>query len=649
MAPRNRAARVRWFLALVVAVLIVGGSVAAYGLVVRGNIAALLPWFSSPDEGPTPVPHTVTGRQTPQPIQVPAPPVAASLPVPQVRPIIFLPGITGSYLTDGTSEVWPNLAGIGSAIECSTQSVDVQQEVQIMSPLGLSAAGMPIAGSTVGVANGVVNPVDGDFGGAIAGATYTKGCGAILDVISFITDRSRSVDLNLYAAAAANAQRSGYTVVASDDAEGLSACTGNPRCFVPVGYDWRLSAESNAAAVLQIIKQILSLTGADRVDILAHSQGGLVAEAITRLPQSVGKIYRIVTLGTPYLGAPKALTDLLYQYPCEDPPQCFLSAAVVQSLVENYPGLMDLLPSADYYTAYSAISPSYSTVESQVAEGLASLTYPAVPQNMSLADAAEQMHASDDSWAPLDPSVGLLRMIGYDANDASPNCDGSSACDPYIGLAPSPGETITSAFNPDGSPAYSASPIYGDGDGTVPLFSANVYNPAAHFDDRGSGRDMYWCGLSHEGLAQYTSVWESAEAYLEGRVSYATDVLGAACPDGGLGTIATLNLVGASGKQPTGAEPPGSALIRSCSPATTAVAPTLSSITFKDDSATNQLDLYWYGPTCRETLYATIPPQMELTQMAYIGDVWHIRLRTSGVLIGTAIASATPQTIVAVT
>ena len=76
----------------------------------------------------------------------------------------------------------------------------------------------------------------------------------------------------------------------------------------PVGLDWRLSATTNARRVLTIINKVITLTGTDRVDILAHSQGGLVAEAIAHDNASAGKIYRIVTLGTPYLGAPKMLS-----------------------------------------------------------------------------------------------------------------------------------------------------------------------------------------------------------------------------------------------------------------------------------------------------------------------------------------------------
>jgi hypothetical protein len=78
----------------------------------------------------------------------------------------------------------------------------------------------------------------------------------------------------------------------------------------------------------------------------------------------------------------------------------------------------------------------------------------------------------------------------------------------------------------------------GDGDGTVTLYPASLYNPATGFDDRGSGRDLYWCGYSHLGLAQSTAVWLSAQQYLNGSQSYSADGFGAACP--GADPVGTL-------------------------------------------------------------------------------------------------------------
>lgn len=639
--PRRHRVPLGVFVGLLIGVLAAGGGVVAFGALAKGNPTALLPWAPAPS-----TPAAVTART----VSLPTPPLpTATLPQPGVRPIIFLPGIAGSYLADGTQELWPNVPGVASTLDCSLSgaSPNVATQVQLFSSLALSSDGMPLPGSTVGVANGVEEPVlpagDSTLGGVFTEESGTADCGAVLNFLAWLGGVKTSGTEYGYAATAANAKASGYVVVQSDDPQGLSVCNGNPRCFVPVGYDWRLSAEANASRVLQIIDQVLTVTGADRVDILAHSQGGLVAAAITKLPQSVGKIYRIVTLGTPYLGAPKALTELLEQTPCEDP-NCYLSPAVIQSLIENYPGAMELLPPADYYTAYSAISPSYATVEGEVTQGLAGLTSPATPQNMNLVNAAEQMHASDDAWAPLDPTVGLLRMIGYDANNASPNCDGTYLCEPpqiQIITAPATGDTIINAFNPDGSEA--SPPVLGDGDGTVPLLSANLYNPANGFDDRGDGRDMYWCGLSHMGLAQDTTVWQSAEAYLEGRTSYSEDALGAYCPDGSMGTIANLGLVLAPPSEPAGAVPPGPAADTSCSPSTATAAPVKTSITLMDDTA-GPIDLSWYDPKCAEEEYATVWPQMQLTQDTYVGQMWH--LRANGSLVGTIKAAPASQTVV---
>ncbi len=44
---------------------------------------------------------------------------------------------------------------------------------------------------------------------------------------------------------------------------------------------------------------------ATQVNILAHSMGGLVSRYYISDPVRAQKVQRLVTLGTPYLGAPK--------------------------------------------------------------------------------------------------------------------------------------------------------------------------------------------------------------------------------------------------------------------------------------------------------------------------------------------------------
>ena len=479
----------------------------------------------------------LTATAVPQ--RVSASPASAQ---PTPRPIIFLPGITGSFLsTSGGTETWPQAGNITNCVEIfppiigAPVGVDDSCVASDLAPNAFTSTGQPPAGNAVDVANGVQNPVDPTsgsgstpLGGALT-SIHTPG----IDFGLFGEGTSHYYDIT-----AENAAESGYTVVQDDSAGGIAACSQNPRCFVPVGLDWRRSASTNAQRVWEIVQEVRSATGSSQVDILAHSQGGLVAEALLQLPATVGKIYRVVTLGTPYLGAPKALGMLLYQEPCLTPHSwgCPLSQSVVQNLAKNYPGFAELLPDAAYLAA-SPTSPlivsgggtlSYAQYVAAVANTLAAAP---LSRDDSLVTAAAQWHQTVDSWAALDPSVGLVRMVGFDAGDTGDGCTGAMPC-----LAQQAGST------PAGTIVSAAAGIlsYGNGDGTVPFYSASLDSPWVGFDDRGNGHNMYWCGYSHMGLAQSTFVWLVAESYLEGSTDFTADSAGLGCPTGGDGSLPGL-------------------------------------------------------------------------------------------------------------
>jgi len=353
---------------------------------------------------------------------------------------------------------------------------------------------------------------------------------------------SRAETSHQYDLTARNVMASGYLVAPSADDTGLNACRGNPKCFVPVGFDWRRSAVDNAGRVLDIIDRVLSVTGADRVDVLAHSQGGLIAAAMVQQPRSVGEIYRIVTLGTPFLGAPKLLDILLYAG-CLDA-DCRLAPSVIQQLIKNYPGAAELSPPAVYAIATGRsgigrldavtglpVGLSFDEARAHIASVLAA---PPLSRNMDLLNRGDAFLASVARWSTLDPGVGLVRMVGYDATDTGTNC---TAIPCYAQ------QSVT-------TPAGTIGGVYIDshdtwmetGDGTVPLVSANLFNPTRSFDYRGNGRNLYWCGVSHMGLAQSTAVWQAALSYLVGTTDYSADSIGAPCLDGSNGSVSRLRL-----------------------------------------------------------------------------------------------------------
>jgi pimeloyl-ACP methyl ester carboxylesterase len=81
-----------------------------------------------------------------------------------------------------------------------------------------------------------------------------------------------------------------------------------PRKVAYYGYDWRKSPLRAVPALDEKIDELLESAGADKVVLMAHSMGGLVARAYVKAHPS--KVDRVVTIGTPYLGAPKTWLSL---------------------------------------------------------------------------------------------------------------------------------------------------------------------------------------------------------------------------------------------------------------------------------------------------------------------------------------------------
>ncbi|HEU5412362.1 MAG TPA: PQQ-binding-like beta-propeller repeat protein [Candidatus Angelobacter sp.] len=74
-------------------------------------------------------------------------------------------------------------------------------------------------------------------------------------------------------------------------------------------YDWRLSYRTITERLADTIRSVAPNPW-DRVDIIAHSQGGLIAETYIAQNQADNRIGRIVFLSTPHLGAAKAFAIL---------------------------------------------------------------------------------------------------------------------------------------------------------------------------------------------------------------------------------------------------------------------------------------------------------------------------------------------------
>ncbi|KKR44438.1 MAG: PGAP1 family protein [Candidatus Moranbacteria bacterium GW2011_GWC1_45_18] len=70
-------------------------------------------------------------------------------------------------------------------------------------------------------------------------------------------------------------------------------------------YEWRDSNVSNAVKLKDKIQEIKNQTGFPKVDIVAHSMGGLLARQYIESDDYQDDVRQLITVATPHLGAPK--------------------------------------------------------------------------------------------------------------------------------------------------------------------------------------------------------------------------------------------------------------------------------------------------------------------------------------------------------
>jgi pimeloyl-ACP methyl ester carboxylesterase len=188
-------------------------------------------------------------------------------------------------------------------------------------------------------------------------------------------------------------------------------------------YDWRLGVDHQVAGLDRLIDHALAITGASTVDLVAHSQGTLVARAYLRTPADRSKVNKIVLLGGPFLGTPLGSYAVIHG-------KCLKSLAgicivlrpeVAQYVVRTAPGALELSASSDYFTAMDGRDASHPvpySVEGVFgeqranAEALRSAELEAQASKVAAMGAAT-WHGDDLKWLePLGSRVFLIAGRG---------------------------------------------------------------------------------------------------------------------------------------------------------------------------------------------------------------------------------------------
>ena len=342
---------------------------------------------------------------TPVPIySAPEPetPPAATTTVATITPVIIVPGIMGSRLLNSdNSEIWPNIS--------------------LMIFPGLDD-----------FLNILMLTTDGQLIENILPDSITKNIG----------------NYDLFASLFSSLESVGYI---------------NETSLFEYPYDWRLDIENSSLNLKNKIDQIKSELGVEKVQIVAHSMGGLLVKKYLK-DYGGGSVENFIDIGTPHLGSPKTFKVLNYgdNFGFEKFGFDILNPIRTKEISQNMPSVYQLLPSRSYfddsdnsykYYVFDAVSGNDRLSYDQTSSYLKS-----AGRNSTLVDRADAFHQEIDNLNPADYGVETYNFVG---------CGTPTVGQFYI------------LDNTNGHYTYNIKMI--NGDGTVPLKSAEALNASSTY------------------------------------------------------------------------------------------------------------------------------------------------------------------------
>jgi len=325
---------------------------------------------------------------------------------PGLDPVILVPGIMGSYLFDQIGEeVWPNIPRM---------AIDPWD-------LHLNGLALPENGEPTG--NSVMVPND---------------------IFRNILDK------DFFQGLITELKNNGY-----EEGENL---------FV-FPYDWRWNINwaggvdpyPNIQSLAEKVEEIKNQTGAEKVNIIAHSMGGLVAKYYIKHYGS-NSVNKFVDIATPHLGAPEALKILMYG---DDLGTYAINQDRIKTISQNFPSVYQLLPSRNYfnnadpnytYYIYDMHDLDNNGITGRLSYDQAVEFMKNTGRNEYLLDFNDILHNDLDNYSPQSDNIKTYNIIGCGQ--------------PTIGQI--------FVLNKEKSGKYEYGLKYINGDGTVPLRSAET-------------------------------------------------------------------------------------------------------------------------------------------------------------------------------
>ena len=131
--------------------------------------------------------------------------------------------------------------------------------------------------------------------------------------------------------------------------------------YRPFAYDWRFSVQDIVVSgtlykneLKSLVDEVESLADSSftgQVTIVGHSNGGLLAKMLVLELERLGLVDlvdKIIFIGTPHIGTPKAIATMLHGYDQQALWGVVINDATARDVMNNMPGAYSLLPSEKY-------------------------------------------------------------------------------------------------------------------------------------------------------------------------------------------------------------------------------------------------------------------------------------------------------------
>jgi len=226
------------------------------------------------------------------------------------------------------------------------------------------------------------------------------------------------------------------------------------------GYDWRMDNVAQLANLDRYVNSIRVKTNSKKVILVGHSMGGLISRAYA--VKHPGKVDTVISIGSPYAGSPKPFYGLLMGYTFGNP---LAKRSVMKNLLQNAPSAYQLLPQYDF------------VIDTQTSQEIPNRE---VYDKIRYKDTSTGSNSRSLNKKLLDRAKPFYSIVGTAFNPVALPTDVKHYAIIGVGVQTLEGFVLRPVTPKDkyyleyaGSKVV-LDPFFGNGDGTVPLKSANI-------------------------------------------------------------------------------------------------------------------------------------------------------------------------------